>query len=556
MATEKSGVDASEELLAEFGENASYVAEQLSRYRSNPESVDEEWRAFFRERFGEPAPRPQRSEPAAAAPSPAAAAPRPAVEKPLPAEAERQVIRGGALRIAENMEASLQVPTATSQRQIPIKLLDENRRLINEWRVSNDQSKISFTQLVAWAILRALDDFPRLNDAYDSSGGAPSRIRREHVNFGLAVDVTKSDGSRTLLVPNVKRAETMRFSDFVAASDDLIARARQGKLEVRDFEGTTISLTNPGTLGTTASVPRLMPGQGTIVATGAMDYPAEFSAMSPEALAQLAVSKVVTFTSTYDHRIIQGAESGAFLARIEELLLGQHDFYDRLFEDLELPNQPLHWTRDRNPGLSGDGRGEIEKQARVLELINAYRVRGHLIADIDPLRLMKVPRHPELDLETYGLTIWDLDRSFWTGGLAGGEHMPLRDIIGVMRRVYCGKVGTEYRHISSPPEKYWVRKHVAAAPGDKPLPADLRKRLLEKLIAAESFERFLGSRFMGQRRYSIEGCETSIPILDQLVEGSSARAIEEITLGLTHRGRLNILANVVGNSTERLFAAF
>ena len=159
---------------------------------------------------------------------------------------------------------------------------------------------------------------------------------------------------------------------------------------MRDFEGTTISLTI-GTLGTTASVPRLMPGQGTIVATGAMDYPAEFSAMSPEALAQLAVSKVVTFTSTYDHRIIQGAESGAFLARIEELLLGEHNFYDRLFEDLELPNQPLHWTRDRNPGLSGDGRGEIEKQARVLELINAYRVRGHLIADIDPLRLMKVP---------------------------------------------------------------------------------------------------------------------------------------------------------------------
>src|SRR5262249_54961139 len=302
MATEKTGVDASEEFLAEFGENASYVAEQLARYRTNPESVDDEWRAFFRERFGEPAPRPARVEPAPSSPAPAAA-PRPAVEKPLPAEAERQAIRGGALRIAENMEASLAVPTATSQRQIPIKLLDENRRLINEWRVSNDQSKISFTQLVAWAILRGIKDFPQLNDSYDASGGAPSRIRREHVNFGLAVDVTKADGSRTLLVPNVKGAESMRFRDFVAASDDLIGRARRGKLEVRDFEGTTVSLTNPGTLGTTASVPRLMPGQGVIVATGSMDYPAEFLGMSPEALAQLAVSKVVTFTSTYDHRI-------------------------------------------------------------------------------------------------------------------------------------------------------------------------------------------------------------------------------------------------------------
>src|SRR5262249_44438180 len=294
-----------------------------------------------------------------------------------------------------------------------------------------------------------------------------------------------------------------------------------------------------------------------IVATGAMEYPGEFRAMSPEALSQLAVSKVVTFTSTYDHRIIQGAESGAFLARIEELLLGGRCFYEDAFKDLGVFHKPFQWAVDVNPAFSGDGRaGEIAKQARVLELINAYRVRGHLIADIDPLRMMALQTHPELDLETYGLTIWDLDRTFWTGGLAGGDHMPLREIIGVMRRVYCGRFGTEYRPISSPPEKYWVRKHVAAPPERKPLPADLRKRLLEKLIAAESFERFLGSRFMGQRRYSIEGCETAIPVLDQLVEGGSARGIEEITFGLTHRGRLNILANVIGNSTERLFAAF
>src|SRR5215470_14446186 len=298
-----------------------------------------------------------------------------------------------------------------------------------------------------------------------------------------------------------------------------------------------------------------MPGQGVIVATGAMEYPAQFRAMSPEALAQLAVSKVVTFTSTYDHRIIQGAESGAFLARIEELLLGEHGFYDELFADLELPNQPLRWTRDRNPAFSGDGRsGEIEKQARVLELINAYRVRGHLIADIDPLRLMKVPQHPELDLETYGLTIWDLDRKFWTGGLAGGDHMPLRDIIALMRRVYCGKVGVEYRHISSPTEKYWIRKRVGALP--ERLPATLRRRLLDRLVAAESFERFLGTRFLGQRRYSIEGSETAIAFLDRLIEEAAARGVEDIVLGLTHRGRLNILANVVGNAAERIFAGF
>jgi len=561
MSTPRTDPDLTEELVAEFGENASYVADLLARWRANPAGVDEEWRAFFRERLGEgpPAKGEGRTVKGEAAPPALTRASDASSKVARPRELrpgeERQPIRGGALRVAENMEASLQVPTATSQRQIPVKLLEENRRVINEWRASNEESKVSFTHLVAWAILQALKAFPRLNDAYDSSEGIASRIRRERVNLGLAVDVEKSDGSRTLLVPNVKGAEAMTFPQFVAAADDVIGRARRGKLQVTDFEGTTISLTNPGTLGTTSSVPRLMPGQGVIVATGAMEYPAEFSAMSPEALLQLAISKIVTFTSTYDHRIIQGAESGAFLARIEELLLGEHEFYELAFGDLGMSHQPLHWARDRNPALSGDGRsGEIEKQARVLELINAYRVRGHLIADIDPLRLMHVQNHPELDMRTYGLTIWDLDRSFWTGGLAGGDHMPLRDIIALMRRVYCGKVGVEYRHISSPTEKYWIRKRVGAEP--EPLPGELRRRILERLVAAETFERFLGTRFLGQRRYSIEGCETAIVLLDRLVEGAAARSIEDVVLGLTHRGRLNILANVVGDAAERIFAGF
>ena len=556
MATTKPDLDIVQELVTEFGENASYVVDLLARYRVSPESVDEEWRAFFRERLGEtePAPPPRSAEKPAPSPVPA---PAPAHQRaPRPGETP-EPLRGAALRVAENMEASLAVPTATSQRLIPVKLLDENRRLINDHRASRGESKISFTHLIAWAILQALKDFPRLNDAYDDSGDTPVRLRRDKINFGLAVDVEKKDGSRSLVVPNVKDAGAMNLAQFVAASDDVVSRARAGKLQVSDFEGTTLSLTNPGTLGTTASVPRLMPGQGLIVATGAMEYPGEFRAMAPQAISQLAVGKVVTFTSTYDHRVIQGAESGAFLGRIEELLLGQHDFYDKAFADLGIAHEPYHWAVDRNPAVSGDARtGEIEKQARVLELINAYRVRGHLIADIDPLGLMAVPRHPELDLDTYGLTIWDLDRTFWSGGLAGGDHMPLREIVAVMRRVYCGRIGVEYRHISSPDEKYWVRKQMAAATQAEPLPQDLRKAILGKLVAAESFEKFLGTRFLGQRRYSIEGCETTIAVLDQLVEGAAARGADEITMGVTHRGRLNILANVVGNSTERLFSAF
>ena len=550
MSTRSTDVDLSEELLSEFGGNASYVAELLNRYRDNPAAVDDEWRRYFRERFGELEPQPQAA--AARPPSlPGSAPPAgPAIE------GERLPIRGAAARIAANMEASVGVPTATTQRQVPIKLLDENRRLINDHRAAAEQGKVSFTHLVSWAIIQALKAYPGLNDAYDFSSGEPVRVRRSEIRFGLAVDVTKSDGTRTLLVPNVKGAEAMTFGEFSAAADDLIARARAGKLQVTDFEGTTVSLTNPGTLGTTASVPRLMPGQGAIIATGAIGYPAEFSAMAPETLARLAISKVVTFTSTYDHRIIQGAESGAFLARIEELLFGQHGFYETVFADLGIPFRPLQWEVDKNPPF-GDGHGEeIAKQARVLELINAYRVRGHLLADIDPLRSREIASHPEMDLATYGLTIWDLDREFWTGGLKGGDRMPLREIIAVMRRVYCGKIGTEYRYISSPTEKYWIRERIAAAASGGPLPAPVRRSLLAKLIAAEEFERFLGTKFLGQRRYSVEGCETAIPLLDRLVEGAAGRGVDEVVIGMSHRGRLNILANVVGNSAERIFSGF
>ncbi|MEO8349166.1 MAG: 2-oxo acid dehydrogenase subunit E2, partial [Acidobacteriota bacterium] len=532
MAIEKT-VDLSDDLVAEFGENANYVGDLLARYRASPESVDEEWRRFFQERLGPSAP----AAPAAAAPptrSPARETARSGGTAAPAPPAGVEPLRGGALRIAENMEASLAVPTATSQRQIPIKLADENRRLINEYRAASDESKVSFTHLFGWAIVEALRSFPRVNDAYDVAAGAPVRVKRDEVRLGLAVDVEKSDGSRTLLVPNVKAVEKLTFREFAAAVDDVISRARKGKIQLSDFEGTTVSLTNPGTLGTTASVPRLMPGQSLIVATGAMGFPAEFSAMAPETIAQLAVSKVVTFTSTYDHRIVQGAESGAFLGRIEELLLGKDGFYESLFADLGIPHKPYRWAVDRNPAFGR--REEIQKQARVLELINAYRVRGHLIADVDPLRMVPVQEHPELDLETYELTIWDLDREFWTGGLKGGDHMPLRDIIAVMRRVYCGKVGIEYRFISNPVEKAWVRARVGAVP-EAP-PRDVRRRIFEKLLAAETFERFLGTKYLGQRRYSIEGCETAIAFLDQLLEGAGERGVEEVTIGVTHRGRL------------------
>ncbi|HLN99088.1 MAG TPA: multifunctional oxoglutarate decarboxylase/oxoglutarate dehydrogenase thiamine pyrophosphate-binding subunit/dihydrolipoyllysine-residue succinyltransferase subunit [Pyrinomonadaceae bacterium] len=586
--------DLSEVIAENFGANATYVEGLLGRFRSNPELVDESWRAYFVELLGDggagetkestaPAveqtsesrvadngggsvPRTAVAEATApaksATPAKSAAAPTTIAAKQSSAGVETLEtipIRGGALKIVENMEASLSVPTATSQRRIPVKLLDENRRIINKHLKENDRGKASFTHLIAWALLRALDEFPQLNDGFDVVDGNPVRVRRPDINLGVAIDLQKKDGTRTLLVPNIRNANKLRFPEFLQAYDDVVKRAREGKLQIGDFQGTTISLTNPGTIGTVASTPRLMAGQSLIIATGAIEYPAEYQAMAPEALSELGISKAITISSTYDHRIVQGAESGAFLARVHELLIGASRFYDDVFADLGVAHVPFRWNIDRNPAfLPGDRtREQTTKEAKVIELINAYRVRGHLIADIDPLHAMPVLYHPELDIETYGLTIWDLDREFITDGLAGTDSATLREILEILQRAYCGKVGIEYRHIQSKEEKLWIRDQIRRElVQPQPVPVEIKKKLLWKLISAEQFERFLHTKYLGQKRFSLEGCETVIPLLDQLIEGGAARGVEDITMGMAHRGRLNVLANVIGNFCERIFASF
>ena len=332
---EQKKTDLSETIAEEFGANAEYVQTLLERFRGNPSLVDDSWQTYFRSLLGDDAAINQSSgngakvmqvdgdglastekasTTAAATAKQTKAAPVPTVD----ADAEVSPIRGPALKIVENMETSLSVPTATSERRIPVKLLDENRRLINKHLAENDRGKASYTHLIAWAILRALDESPQLNDGFAEVNGTPSRVKRAQVNLGVAIDLTKKDGTRSLLVPNVKNANRLTFSEFLNAYDDVVRRARDGKLQIADFQGTTLSLTNPGTLGTVASIPRLMAGQSLIVATGAIEYPAEYQAMAPEALSQLGISKAISISSTYDHRIIQGAESGAFLARVHE----------------------------------------------------------------------------------------------------------------------------------------------------------------------------------------------------------------------------------------------
>ena len=549
--------------------------------------VDESWKDVFESNGGPangitaPAAAPQQAAasaalPASAPPSPpavttpATTAPTGSVEKATPQVGPAQQLvplRGAAARIAANMELSLGVPTATSQRVIPVKVMDENRRIINQHRSLTGKSKISFSQIIGFSILKALKAFPQLNDAFLEGDGDSFRVINQKVNLGIAVDVAGQGGNRSLVVPSIKNAGEMTFAQYLDAFEDLVTRARKNKLTVDDFQGTTLSLTNPGTVGTSGSVPRLMPGQGCIIAAGAIGYPAEYQGVSPEMRATIGLSATMTITCTYDHRVIQGAESGMFLARLQELLNGAGDFYEEIFSSLHLPHHPVEWEADRAlaiPGASGatSRHREIAKEAAVMQLINAYRVRGHLIADLDPLG--KEPGyHPELDPATYGLTIWDLDREFLTGSLGAltGEAAPkpiatLREILETLRQTYCGKIGCEYMNIQTPEQKRWLQQRMEPLANSWPLGPEQRIRILERILYGELFENFLQTRFLGQKRFSLEGAETAIAILDELLERAGEQNVHEVVIGMAHRGRLNILANTVGKPLSQIFSEF
>jgi 2-oxoglutarate decarboxylase len=550
----------------DFGPNEWLVDELYQRYLADPSSVAMAWWNFFADYqppAGSPAPA---AEPATAAagsapaapaapaepaePAPAAAAqPRPTAEPGVAVDGTQTRLRGAAARTADNMAASLTVPTATSVRSIPAKLLSDNRIVINNHLARGRGGKVSFTHLIGFAMVRALRIVPEMNHAYAPIDGKPGVLAPNHVNLGLAIDVTTRDGSRQLLVPSIKAAEAMDFRQFWMAYEDIVRRARTQKLTVDDYAGTTISLTNPGTIGTEHSVPRLVSGQGCIVGVGAMEYPAAYQGASEETLARLAISKTVTLTSTYDHRIIQGAQSGEFLRVMHRLLLGEEGFYDDVFQALHIPYEPVRWVRDI-PALHED---DITKPARVHELIHAYRVRGHLMADTDPLEY-KQRRHPDLDINEHGLTLWDLEREFPTGGFGGKPLMKLREILGVLRDSYCRTVGIEYMHIQNPEERAWIQERVERPHGRAG--HDEQMQILSRLNIAEAFEMFLQTKFVGQRRFSLEGAESLIPLLDAVLTEAARASLDEAVLGMAHRGRLNVLANIVGKSYAQIFGEF
>jgi 2-oxoglutarate decarboxylase len=460
------------------------------------------------------------------------------------------ILRGAPAKVVTNMQASLEIPTATSVRAVPAKLLADNRIIINNHLRRARGGKVSFTHLIGYAVVRALHAFPEMNRSFAMTAeGKPALVTPDHVNFGLAIDLPGKDGGRSLVVAAIKGAETMDFAAFWGAYEDIIRRARGGKLTADDFAGSTISLTNPGTIGTNHSVPRLMQGQGTIIGVGSMEYPAEFSGMHPDALADMGISKIMTLTSTYDHRIIQGAQSGEFLRKIHQLLLGEDNFYYDIFASLRIPYEPAIWLTDRE--FSHEG--QIDKAARVIELINAYRTSGHLMADTDPLEF-KIRTHPDLDITKHGLTLWDLDREFPVGGFAGQKLMKLRDILGVLRDAYCRRVGVEYMHIIDPEERAWIQQNIEVKT-DAPTKEE-QKHILFRLNAAEAFETFLQTKYVGQKRFSLEGGETVIALLDEVLSTAAGNGLDEVVIGMAHRGRLNVLANIVGKPYAKIFNEF
>ncbi|MBC7301562.1 MAG: multifunctional oxoglutarate decarboxylase/oxoglutarate dehydrogenase thiamine pyrophosphate-binding subunit/dihydrolipoyllysine-residue succinyltransferase subunit [Nocardia sp.] len=589
---------------SQFGQNQWLVDEMYQKFKQDPSSVDASWHEFLADYTPEatesgnsqgpatstapaaaaapkaaaaqtPAPKavvatapPKPAAAAAPAPAPAPApaaktvrapqtTPAPVSNAPATTTAPKaaaaagpanKVLRGPAAAIAKNMSASLTIPTATSVRAIPAKLMIDNRLVINNHLARTRGGKISFTHLLGYAIVQGIKAFPNMNRHFAEIDGKPNSVTPVHTNLGLAIDLAGKDGTRSLVVAAIKETEDMSFGQFHAAYEDVVRRAREGKLGADDFAGVTISLTNPGTIGTVHSVPRLMPGQGAIIGAGAMEFPAEFQGMSDERIADIGVGKLMTLTSTYDHRIIQGAESGDFLRTIHNLLISD-EFYDEIFHGLGVPYEPIRWRKD----ISARG---VDKSARVLEMIAAYRNRGHLMADTDPLRLVKdkFRSHPDLDVTQHGLTLWDLDRTFDVGGFHGQERMKLRDVLSILRDAYCRHVGVEYTHILETDQLKWMQERVEQK-HVKPTVAQ-QKYILNRLNAAEAFETFLQTKYVGQKRFSLEGAEAVIPMMDATIDQCAEYGMDEVIIGMPHRGRLNVLANIVGKPYSKIFTEF
>ncbi len=469
--------------------------------------------------------------------------------------AEATLIKGASAMLARYMDESRSVPTATSFRTLTVTTLDGRRKLLKE-----AGQRVSFTHLIAYAIARAAtEQMPVMARAFEEIGGKPHFLDAGQVNLGIAVDVERKDGGRTLMVPVIRDAGRLSFADFLAAFNDLIARARDNQLTADDLQGANISLTNPGGIGTIASVPRLMKGQGTIVATGAIGYPPGLGAVG----AQVGAEKVMTMTSTYDHRIIQGAESGQFLQVVEQYLQGEHEFYELLFADLgatltEAPAAaPVEQPTAAHAVVPEAAPSEQLLQAvqAATSLIKAHRTHGHLAARLDPLG-SEPEGDPALDPEPLGLTdeiMGQIPAKILRTYVPGAT---LADALPHLRDVYCGTIAYEIEHIASHRQRMWLREKIESGAFRAPLSEEEKRKLLRRLTQVDSLERFMHKAYLGQKQFSIEGLDMTVPMLDEMIQLSAAQGAREVVLGMAHRGRLNVLAHNLGRAYETVFREF
>jgi multifunctional 2-oxoglutarate metabolism enzyme len=486
------------------------------------------------------------------------------------AAGEAKPLRGPAAMLAKAMNESRSVPTATSFRELAVDTLDAKRKALNEV-LKERGMKVSFTHLIAWAIVKAAQEWPVMGRAFEERDGKPTVIEPGGINLGIAVDVERK-GQRSLMVPCVKGADSLDFKGFHSYYEELITKTRENSLTADDFQGTNISLTNPGGLGTVASVPRLMSGQGTIVACGSLAYPVEWRHAPPEKIKALGVSKVMTMTSTYDHRVIQGAESGSFLRRIEELLQGEDEFYESVATDLELDPSSVtgaHAASASAPPLSAAGvPGEpapsvaarpnmelLQAVQAATSLLKAYRTHGHLAARLDPLG-SEPKGDPAIQPENLNLTPELMAQIPAEILRIGVEGETLLEVLPRMREAYCGTIGYQFEHLSSHQQRMWLRDMIETGWHRKPLEPDEKQMLLDRLIQVFGFERYLEKAYLGQKMFSVEGLDTVVPMLDEVFEMAHTEGAHDVVIGMAHRGRLSVLAHNIARPVEAILAEF
>jgi 2-oxoglutarate dehydrogenase E1 component len=487
------------------------------------------------------------------------------------AAGEAQPLRGPAATLAKAMNQSRSIPTATSFRELAVDTLDAKRKALNAV-LKERGMKVSFTHLIAWAIVKAAQEWPVMGRAFEERDGKPFVIEPGGVNLGIAVDVERK-GKRSLMVPCIKSADSLDFKGFHSYYEELITKTRENSLTADDFQGTNISLTNPGGLGTVASVPRLLEGQGTIVACGSLAYPVEWRHAPPEKIKGLGVSKVMTMTSTYDHRVIQGAESGSFLRRIEELLQGEDGFYESVASDLDIDPTSItaaHAASESSPPLAAPGAPGgpaapsvaakpnmelLQAVQAATSLLKAYRTHGHLAARLDPLG-SEPKGDPAIQPETLNLTPELMAQIPAEILRIGVEGETLLEVLPRMREAYCGTIAYQIEHLSSHQQRMWLRDMIETGWHRKPLDTEEKQHLLDRLIQVFGFERYLEKAYLGQKMFSVEGLDTVVPMLDEVFEMAHTEGAHDVVIGMAHRGRLSVLAHNIGRPVEAILAEF